>query len=261
MSAAPGGGSRPARRWPSEVLWRELHLRRGRTRNRPRPHVARAASAVSDVVGGGLLVLATLAASPLIRGAYNRWGVDDGELAAGLPGDELVADPDLGYTRGITIGSPPGKVWPWVAQIGQGRGGFYSYDGLENLFRCDIHSADHVLPEYQDLAVGDVVRLAPGGAPSFRVRAVHPPEVLVLVSAGMPATGAAGTGEPGPDEPVVTWQWVLRPLDGGRRTRLLVRQRLSRPRAQRLLWRFVEPVGFVMERRMLGGIKDRAERR
>jgi hypothetical protein len=231
-------------------------LRQGRTRNRPRPELARAASAVSDVVGGGLLVLAVLAASPLIRNAYNRWGVDDGELAAGLPGDELVPDPDLWYTRGITVGAPPEDVWPWVAQIGQGRGGFYSYDALENLFRCDIHSADRVLPEYQDVALGDVVRLAPGGAPSFRVHAVHPPEALVLVSAD-----TADTGEPNADGPLATWQWVLRPLDGGRRTRLLVRQRLSRPRAQRLLWRLVEPVGFVMERRMLRGIKARAERR
>jgi len=204
-------------------------------------------------------VLGALAASPLIRRRYNRWGVDDGELATELPGDELVLEPDLGYTRGITIDAPAGDVWPWIAQFGQGRGGFYSYDGLENLFRCDIHSADKVLPALQDIEAGDLVRLAPGGAPSFRVHAVQPPAALVLLS-----TGPAGAGRPAPvdaDAPVVTWQWVLRPLDGGRRTRLIVRQRLSRPRSQRLLWRLVEPVGFVMERRMLRGIKERAERR
>jgi hypothetical protein len=207
------------------------------------------------VVGGGLLVLGVLVASPLLRRSYNRWGADDGELAAELPGDELVPHPDLGYTRGITIDAPAGDVWPWLAQIGQGRGGFYSYDGLENLFRCDIHSANRVLPACQDVAVGDVVRLAPGGAPSFRVHAVQPGAALVLVSA------TTGTSEPDADESVATWQWVLRPVDSGRRTRLLVRQRLSRPRAQRLLWRLVEPVGFVMERRMLRGMKQRAERR
>jgi hypothetical protein len=215
-------------------------------------------SAVADVVVGGVLVLGTLAASPLLRRAYNRWGVDDDELGSVMPGDELVPDPDLGYTRDITVAAPAEAVWPWVAQLGQGRAGFYSYDGLENLFRCDIHSADRVLPEHQDLAVGDVVRLAPGAAPSFRVHAVRPPHVLVLVSAGPPGGGAAGVHAA---EPVVTWQWVLRPLDRGRRTRLLVRQRLTRPRAQRLLWRLVEPVGFVMERRMLLGIRERAESR
>jgi hypothetical protein len=190
-----------------------------------------------------------------LRRSYNRWGVDDDELAAELPGDELVPHPDLGYTRGITVDAPAGDVWPWVAQIGQDRGGFYSYDGLENLFRCDIHSADRVIPAYQDVAIGDVVRLAPGGAPSFRVHAVHPGAALVLVSE------VTGTAEPDADDSVATWQWLLRPVDGGRRTRLVVRQRLSRPHAQRLLWRLVEPVGFVMERRMLRGIKERAERR
>jgi hypothetical protein len=213
-------------------------------------------AAAGEVVGGGLLVLAALVASPLIRTAYNRWGVDDRELTATLPGDDLVACPDLGYTRGITVDAPVEDVWPWVAQIGQGRGGFYSYDGLENLFRCDIHSADRVVAAHQRVAAGDVIRLAPGGGPTFRVHAVQPPSVLVLVSAGPgdepPATDG-GT--------VVTWQWVLRPVDGGRRTRLLVRQRLSRPRSQRLLWRLVEPVGFVMERRMLRGIASRAGRR
>ncbi len=214
--------------------------------------------AVKDVLVGGVLVLGTLAASPLLRRAYNRWGVDDDELASAMPGDELVPEPDLGYTRGITVAAPVEAVWPWVAQLGQGRGGFYSYDGLENLLRCDIHSADRVLPEHQDVAAGDVIRLAPGAAPSFRVHSVRAPEALVLVSA-VPADGGPAGARTG--EPVVTWQWVLRPLDGGRRTRLLVRQRLSRPRAQRLLWRLVEPVGFVMERRTLFGVKARAERR
>ncbi|SOC49594.1 hypothetical protein SAMN05660748_2322 [Blastococcus aggregatus] len=219
----------------------------------------RIGTAAADVVVGGALVLGAVVASPVLRRRYNRWGVDEEEVTADLPGDELVAAPDLGYTRGITVDAPVDVVWPWVAQMGQGRGGFYSYDGLENLCRCDIHSADHVLPEHQDVAVGDVVRLAPGRAPSFRVHAVRPPVALVLVSAGPDAPdeqARAGAGTP-----VVTWQWILRPSGGGRRTRLLVRQRLSRPPAQRLMWRLVEPVGFVMERRMLRGIKARAEGR
>lgn len=218
----------------------------------------RIGAAAADVLRGGPLVLATILASPLVRRAYNRWGADDLEVSTTLPGDDLVEVPDLGYTRGITVDRPVEDVWPWVVQIGQGRGGFYSYDGLENLFRCDIHSADAVLPAHQELAVGDVVRLAPGGGPTFRVHSVRPPTELVLVSAG-PGEPVAAV-PPGGEGPVVTWQWVLRPVDEGRRTRLLVRQRLSRPRAQRLLWRLVEPVGFVMERRMLRGIKQRAER-
>lgn len=214
--------------------------------------MARLGRAVADVVGGGLLVLGTLVASPVLRRRYNRWGATDAEAAATLPGDELVPEPDLGYTRAVDVEAPVEAVWPWVVQIGQGRGGFYSYDGLENLVGCDIHSADVVLPAHQHPSPGDVVRLARGGGPTFRVHAVHPPADLVLVSDGPEPAADDGT--------VVTWQWVLRPLDGGRRTRLLVRQRLRRPRAQRVLWRLVEPVGFVMERRMLRGIATRAAR-
>jgi hypothetical protein len=230
----------------------------GHERRRWRVPRLASASAAADVVVGGVLALGALVTSPVLQRAYDRWGADDGEVTSILPGDELVPVPDLGYTRGITVDAPAAKVWPWVAQIGQGRGGFYSYDGLENLFRCDIHSADRVLAAFQEVAVGDVVRLAPGGAPAFRVHAVRPPTALVLISEGPPGGGTQDRA--GADAPVVTWQWVLRPLDGGRRTRLLVRQRLSRPHAQRMLWRLVQPVGFVMERRMLRGIRERAER-
>jgi hypothetical protein len=90
------------------------------------------------------------------------------------------------------------------------------------------------------------------------VHSVRAPRWLVLISAGPVGDGR---GAAGAEQPVVTWQWALQPLDDGRRTRLLVRQRLRRPRTQRLLWRLVEPVGFVMERRTLRGIKERAERR
>jgi hypothetical protein len=213
--------------------------------------------AVSDVLVGGAQILATTVASPLVRRRYNRWGADVEEVAAALPGDELVPARRLGYTRAITIDAPVDAVWPWIAQIGQGRGGLYSYDGLENLFGCRIHSAHTVLSAHQRLRPGDLVRLGPDGYPSFRVEDVLPPATLVLVGAG--PEGAGGPRGPEDADPVATWQWVLRPDDGGRRTRLLVRQRLAFPRSQRLLWRVVEPVGFVMERRMLQQIKRLAE--
>ena len=190
---------------------------------------------VSDILLGGGQVLVTLLASPLLRLRYNRWGADAEEVGAPMPGDDLVPAPRLGYTRAVTIGAPVDAVWPWLAQMGQGRGGLYSYDGLENLLGCDLHSADDVLPGHQDVRPGDLIRLGPE-ATFRRPRSEHV-------------------------DPVVTWQWTLRPLDAGRRTRLVVRQRLAFPRSQRVLWRLVEPIGFVMERRMLHGIKRRAERR
>ena len=215
-----------------------------------------AVRALRDVLVGGIQLVLALVSAPLLRGRYNRWGATPAEVGAPLPGDGLVAAPDLGYTRAVTVAAAPERVWPWLAQIGQGRGGFYSFDGLENLIGCHIHSADVVLPDEQDLRAGDLIRLAPAEqAPVFRVEDVRPPTTLVLVSAGPPsAADAARDGDT-----VATWQWALRPTDGGRRTRLIVRQRLTYPRSQRVLWGLLEPVTFVMERRMLCGLRRRAE--
>lgn len=206
---------------------------------------------------GGAEVLAAVVLAPLLRRRFNRWGAEPQEVSAVLPGDDLVPQPQLGYTRAISIAAPPEGIWPWLVQIGQGRGGLYSFDALENLFGCDLHSADAVRAELQNLRPGDRIRLAAGnGAPAYEVAQIEPPTTLVLLAGGPQHPGA------GPDrEPHATWQWVLRPVDGGRRTRLLVRQRLAHPRSQTVLWRLVEPIGFVMERRMLRGLARRAEGR
>ncbi|MEZ5116548.1 MAG: hypothetical protein R2737_09805 [Candidatus Nanopelagicales bacterium] len=218
----------------------------------------RTGSAVCDIAVGGPQVVATLLAAPLVRRRYNRWGATAAESLASMPGDELVERPRLTYTRAVTVRAPVAAVWPWLAQIGQGRGGLYSYDGLENLVRCDIHSADVLLPQHQEVADGDLIRLGPEGYPCFRVQRVEPPTALVLVGADPKPPHDV----PGPDDPAgtATWQWVLRPIAGGTATRLVVRQRLTYPDGQNLLWHMVEPVAFVMERRMLLGLRDRAER-
>jgi len=211
-----------------------------------------------DAVGGAAAIAAMLVGSPLLRRRYNRWGADDAECRAAMPGDELVPEPRLESTRAVTIDAPPEAVWPWLAQLGQGRGGLYSYDALENLVGLDLHSADEILPGHQRIAPGDVIRLGKPGSPCFRVVSVDAGRSLVLVSAdpatqeAVPTPVRAGTG--------ATWQWVLRPVAGGAATRLVSRQRNTHPDGQRLLWRLVEPVGFGMERRMLLGIKERAER-
>jgi hypothetical protein len=215
-------------------------------------------SAVADILVGGPQVLASVLTAPIGRRWYNRWGATESEIASAMPGDDLVTDPALGYTRAITVVAPPDLVWPWLAQIGQGRGGLYSYDGLENLVGCDIHSADRVHPDLQRLSVGDLVRLGPVGYPCFRVHDVEPGASLVLVGADpQPPHEAAAPGSP---QGMATWQWQLRPILGGRATRLLARQRLGYPPRMSVVWHLVEPVGFVMERRMLLGIKERAER-
>ena len=100
-----------------------------------------------------------------------------------MPGDELVPDPVLLSTRSVTIDAAPSQVWPWLAQIGQGRGGLYSYDQLENLVGLDIHSADTLLPAQEQLTPGDLVRLGKPGSPCFGVVSVDVGRSMVLVSA------------------------------------------------------------------------------
>jgi hypothetical protein len=210
--------------------------------------------------GGGAQVAAVTLTAPIARRSYNRWGATAAEIAGAMPGDEMVPLPKMTSTRAISIGAPPGVVWAWLVQIGRGRGGFYSFDALENMLRCDIHSADRIIPQYQELHAGDLILLAPAGAPCYRVAAVEPPHALVLVGAD-PKTRAVGPIPAGPEEMGMTWQWLLRPVDDGRSTRLVARQRYSYPPGQSVLWHLVEPVDFVMERRMLMGIKARAEAR
>lgn len=204
---------------------------------------------------GGALIL-----SPVLRSWYNHWGATRAEANRSLPGDELVPDPILGYTRAITIQALPERVWPWLAQMGQGRGGLYSYDGLENLAGCNIHSVDHVIPELQALQEGDLIRLGPKGYPCFAVAAIHPGRALVLVSAD-PQTGqpVKHSTQASKGYSIATWQFILEPL-GENATRLLVRQRLSHSADLAWVWRLTEPVGFVMERKMMLGIRQRAER-
>ncbi len=210
-------------------------------------------------IEGALRVGFTLILSPLLRGSYNRWGATDEEIARALPGDDLVAAPKLGYTRAITIRAPAAAVWPWLAQIGQGRGGFYSYDGLENLAGCDIHSADRLLPEHQAIKAGDVIRLGPKGYPCQRVVRADPPHTLLMLGADPKTEQAPDYATPRSEsDSIASWLFHLVEQPDGT-TRLIVRQRLDYGRKLALLWRIVEPLNFVMERKMLLGIKRRAE--
>jgi hypothetical protein len=184
------------------------------------------------------------------RPAQLRWGATNDELEAALVGDDLVASADQIATRAITVRAVPDEVWPWVAQLGQSRGGFYSYDFLENLIGCEIHSADRINPEWQDLAAGDQVALAPGTA--LNVAVSEPGRTLVL-RGGIPLGASAS---PPYD---FTWAFSLVGLPGGA-TRLLVRERYGYLRSwTSLLVEPVEAVSFLMTRKMLRGIRARAE--
>jgi hypothetical protein len=186
----------------------------------------------------------------LARPRQLRWGATDQESDGSLPGDDLIANPDLTATRAITVHTSADQVWPWIAQLGQGRGGFYSYDVLENLVGCDIHSADQIVPEWQEITVGGQVKLHP--EVGLGVAVVEHGRALVL-RGGVPM----GATPPPYD---FTWAFVLQEQPEGT-TRLLVRERYAY--TQRWAPLLVEPVAvvaFVMTQRMLRGIRDRAER-
>ena len=207
---------------------------------------------------GAIQVGGTLILSPLLRSWYNRWGATTEETTMPLAGDDLVPIPMLGYTRAITIQASPERVWPWLAQLGQGRGGLYSYDGLENLVGCNIHSTDCILPELQDPQVGEAIRMGPKGFPCFVVVSIEPARSLILISAdsqtGQPVVYTA----PQKGYSIATWQFILQPVSENV-TRLLVRQRLAHSPDLAWVWRLTEPVGFIMERKMMLGIRRRAE--
>ncbi len=191
----------------------------------------------------------------VVRRRQLRWGSTSQEVDSTLPGDELLAQTDLTATRAITVQAGIEQVWPWLAQMGQGRGGLYSYDWLENLVGCRMQSADRIVARWQDVAPGDDFRLHPDVA--LTVVAVEPPHALVI-RGGISATGQVGTDDP--DAPYdFTWAFVLVPRSP-HRTRLLVRERYKYHTAvARPLVELVSTASFVMTEKMLRGIRDRAE--
>jgi hypothetical protein len=170
-----------------------------------------------------------------MRFRYLRWGATHQEVGCSLPGDDLIPNADMVATRAITIRAAADRVWPWIAQLGQGRGGFYSYDWLENLVGCNIHSSDRVLLELQDIKVGDEIRLAP--QVGLLVAFAEQGRSLVL-RGGIPMGTRAAPYD-------FTWAFTLREEPGGS-TRLLVRERYMYTRAWARL--IVEPMSCSASR-------------
>lgn len=199
----------------------------------------------------GLAAAGAAAYVVAVRPWHLRFGAVPAEVAGVLPGDDLVPDADLVATRAVGIAAPPAVVWPWLVQLGQGRGGFYTYDRLENLVaRCDIHSADEIVADWQATAVGDEVRLHPEVA--LQVAVVEPERALVL-EGGVPMGDAAPPYD-------FSWAFVLQPAPDGS-TRLVVRERYGYTQPWSwVLVEAVEAVSFFMTQKMLRGIRARVER-
>jgi hypothetical protein len=206
---------------------------------------SRAAVHCSEVAAGIILMAVLEAVTyPVWRGWCLTWGATAHEAATALPGDDLLPAPDTLTTRAIWVDAPPAEVWPWLVQMGPGRGGAYTYDWIENLLGLGMHSAVSILPEFQDLKVGDAQPLGAHG-PILRVAVLEPERSLVLRS----------------DDG--NWVWAFSLMPDSRGTRLISRNRIATPDASalvRALYRYaMEPGSLIMERKMLLGIKERAE--
>jgi hypothetical protein len=204
------------------------------------------------LVATGAGALALMLADSAYRN--RNWGATVAEANAALPGDELVAEPAENVTRAVTIDAPAEHVWRWLVQIGQDRGGMYSYDGLENLFGLQIHSADHIEERWQHLAVGETVRLIPRGWMGLR-------DGLALPVAQLAQGRCIVLREEPKDSPWdAVWSFHLLAVDASR-CRLLSRSRAARSGvAGKVAAVVMDPVTLLMTRRMLLGIKGRAER-
>lgn len=188
-------------------------------------------------VAGGAVVY------EFLRKPMLGWGATSAEMTDPMPGDDLVPYAELVATRAITIAATPEQVWPWLVQLGIGRAGGYTYDWLERLAGLDVTSADRIIEELQNLKVGDVIPLDNDGT-GLRVILLDPAHVLATRN----------------DEGTWSWTWTLEPLQD--RTRLVSRTRMAftslanRVGTQVLML----PASLVMERKMLLGLRERAER-
>ena len=219
------------------------------TRTRVEPPRRRALARVGYAAAGAFVVyLTTLVA---LRPWHMRWGTSADERMMALPGDNLVPHAHYRMDHAVTINAPAAEVWMWLVQIGQDRGGFYSYDRLERLVGARIRNTDRIVTEWQQRAQGDLVRAVPpdwmggrfGREIGWRVAEIEPGRALVLEKWGA---------------------FVLRPIDE-RTTRLHIRLRgdgtptLAGAALAPLGLLVFEPAHFIMERGMLFGIKERAE--
>jgi hypothetical protein len=177
----------------------------------------------------------------LLRRPILTWGATEAEATARLPGDELLEDADGVSTRAIGIRAPASAVWPWLAQMGPSpRAGAYTYDWIENLLGLNMHSADRILPEFQHPEVGETIGF---GSTRMRLERIEPDLVL------------AWRSEDG------NWVWSFVLDEHGAATRLISRNRFRLPSlGARIGMAPMEPASLVMERKMLFGIRERAER-
>jgi hypothetical protein len=203
-----------------------------------------------DSLSGATQIAVHILFYPVLRGWRRRWGSTEEERAQRLPGDEFVPNPQWTYDHAILIDAPGSAVWPWLVQLGQGRGGFYSYEWLENLVGCQIHNVYEIRPELQQLRVGQTIVTHGRSGFGPPVTSIEPERALVL------------GGPPNERGSQSTWAFHLLDRPDGT-TRLLERGRglAGDGLVEKLGFGpyLLDPTGFVMSKKLLRTIKRLAE--
>ena len=223
----------------------------------PEPQFRKVLEGIGGAAFMGLHILL-----PFLHAWRVRWGATDDELARAWLGDELVPHPRSGFTHAITIQAPVSQVYPWVAQVGQNKGGFYSYEFLENLIGCNIHNADRLEAEWQVVKIGDLLWMHPkAGLPIELVDIGHG---FVMHGLLNPATGELISSGSCMPAGFINASWLFYVSDArGNRSRFVSRWRLDYPpgfKNELMNGRWLlEPIASIMDLKMLKGVRQRAE--
>jgi hypothetical protein len=204
-------------------------------------------SKLGEAIAGAFLMAMCILFRPVLHLWYSRWGSTENERAQVLPGDEYTPHPKGGYTQAIGIQAPARAIWPWIVQTGQDKGGFYSYELLENMIGCNIHNIDHIIPDFQSIDIGDSLILHPR-VPGVPAAVVEPERALVYGGRQNEYTGNV-------------WTFFLNQEDT--QTRFIARWSFEyKPSWLNIIgynW-LLEPIAAIMQRKMLLTIKRLSER-
>jgi len=209
----------------------------------------------------GASLMFVLIILPFMRSKLRKWGSTEKELTRELPGDDLIKEMKGWYNHAVTINAAPADVWPWILQLGQNKGGFYSYELLENIVGSKIRNVDKIVPEFQDTAVGDRVMMTPKAAP-YILNAIDPGRAFILrLRVNLENNETVGADEPLPEKyQDGSWLFFLEETSEGV-TRMITRSRndWNQSKTNTFFYGLFGVISIVMDRKLLKGIKKRAE--
>ena len=209
----------------------------------------------------GASLMFVLIILPCLRSKLRKWGSTEEELNRKLPGDELIENVKGWYNHAVTIKAAAADVWPWIVQLGQNKGGFYSYELLENVVGSKIHNVDKIVLEFQDTAVGDAVMMTPKTAP-YIVTAIEPGRAFVLrLRVNLATQQVVDATEPLPEKyQDGSWLFFIEETSEGV-TRLMTRSRndWNQSKTNTFFYGLFGIISIAMDRKMLKGIRKRAE--